>query len=210
MKRAIRILSQHRAEQIARAEIDRYEWKNIYRAMRCLRGRAMNWLRKAARTPRDQVSTEFWIARQLLMAKYAEPDTDWEQPWMSVEDWRPDNRSCLRLFTLVVPRNFPRPIPCDVIRWALGALAMYITSEKCNADRPVSNTWNQYGHIAQAIPNWEWHVARLIEDSLAAATREYWPEGYAKLERRDRQNVLRHRLEQNDVRWRFRARRRRS
>ena len=111
----------YRAERDARAEIDRYEWKNIYRAMRCLRGRAMSWLRKAARVPRNQVSNEFWIARQLLMAKYAEPDTDWEQPWMSVEDWRPDNRSCLRLFTLVVPRNFPRPMPCDVIRWALGA-----------------------------------------------------------------------------------------
>ena len=98
----------------------------------------------------------------MLMAKYAEPDTDWEQPWMSVEDWRPDNRSILRLFTLVVPRNFPRPMPCDVIRWALGALAIYITSEKCNADCDmqtgrradlhVSNTWNQYGHIAQEIP----------------------------------------------------------
>ena len=192
-------LGERQREQRARVNIDRAQWKLAYRAMRCLRGRAINWLYRSARIPSDLAVDYYTLSTRLLVVSRDEHVT-YENPLCVVFRWgaKDDAWTDLWTYTLAIAPETPRPIPSGTIRWALGALAMYI------ARQGSSGTWERHGKWAQVIPQWEWRVERLIADELYRIA-DAWPEKHAARLRNERLRELRHRLEKQDIRWRRRA-----
>lgn len=123
-----------RPSRMARRDVGRDEWRQIYREMRCVRHRAMRLLYRIAGVDfrRLVVPAEYLSARVLPIVLEREPSV-WREPHMGIAFLKESAPPC---YALRIPPEHGEPDLYETTtgvhlsrrtrRWALAALALYV------------------------------------------------------------------------------------
>lgn len=124
-------------------DLTRAQWLSIYRGMRCVRSRALQWLDRAAKTPAGMVASPRTLGHRLLTMTYQDEDMRVTTEIMRKHD-------CARMAIIRVGATdsdfddrkvyalhvLPESVAdSPTIAWALACLATYVIDERSSAQR---------------------------------------------------------------------------